>query len=112
MRRRAPKGGCWIGPKFYRGGQFLPSSPKANTLEPTLQAMADAMIHQAEADLPPDVGYSMAMIRVLRRRSEPSAKDLRTLDRRRRAAVALLADHPNALVRRHFGAMLASYPNT
>ena len=74
-------------------------------------ALSEAMIHQAEADLPPDVGYSVALVRVLRRRSQPTAKDLRTLDRRRRAAVALLADHPDPVVRKHFSGLLAAYPN-
>ena len=113
-RKRAPKGGCWAAGKFYKGGQFLPKPAPPNKLAAVLSAVTDALVTRVEADdLPPDTGYSQAMIRVLRRRSEPTPRDLRILDNRRRAAVTLLAgNHPDPLVRRHFAGLLASYPNT
>jgi len=112
-RKRAPKGGCHRNGKFYKGGQFLPKRKAESGERETLNALSDVMIHRAEADdLPPDVGYSRAMGRMLVYGQKPSVKDLAALDRRRRAAVAMLADHPDSVVRQHFAGLLAAYPNT
>ena len=111
-RNRAPKGGCTVAGKFYKGGQFLPALKPPNKLAETLAAITEVMIYNVEAnDLPPDVGYSRAMGRILVYGRKPTVKDIAALDRRRRAAIGLLADHPDPLVRRHFAGLLAAYPN-
>ena len=111
-RHRAPKGGCTVAGKFYKGGQFLPNPKPPNDLAAIVDRLTDVMIHWVEADyLPPDVGYSTAMSSVLVYGRKPNVKALAALDRHRRAAVAWLADNPDPLVRRHFAGLLASYPN-
>jgi hypothetical protein len=111
-RRRAPRGGCYCNGRLYRGGQFLPKRKTESRERKTLDALSEVLIHRVESDdLPPDVGYNQAMRRVLRRRSKPTVKDLAALDRRRRQAMAVLADHPDSIVRQHFAGLLAAYPN-
>ena len=91
--------------------------PKARQAAPQpretgiVDAMAEWMILRTEADLPLDPGYSAVMRRVMVRGEAASPKDLRKIDRRRRASIAVLADHDDVRIRRYFGAILAAYPS-
>ena len=106
MRRRAPKGGCTCNGRTYKGGQFLPAHGEAI---PLVDALRDELIARVEAtDLPPDRESALAMRRILR--GCATGRDKRIWQRRRRQAVAMLADQGSDALRPYWRAMLAAMP--
>ena len=114
-RRRAPKGGCTCNGRHYRGGQFLPKAgaielPGRTTGAPDLvTALAElAIVHTLAVEFPPDPRAATAQRRV--HRGTATGRDARILDRRRRAAIAMLADTGPDPVRPYFRTLLAAFP--
>lgn len=88
MRARAPKGGCTINGRFYKGGQFL---PKPLPQPVRLVAMSDEdAIHMTLALMPTSVEAAQALHRCMSGRA--TKRDRALLDGRRMAAVQTLRD--------------------
>lgn len=105
-QRRAPKGGCIVNGKRYAGGQFLPAHGEAI---PLVDALAEELIRRVEStELAPDRDAALALRRVMR--GSRAQRDLRVLDRRRRQAVAMLADQGPDVLRPYWRAVLAAMP--
>lgn len=68
VRRRAPKGGCYVAGRFFRGGCFLPAVGDISTVRiPGSLALTDEQrLLAALARLPSTIETARAMARVLR----------------------------------------------
>ncbi len=82
-RRRSPKGGCFVGRKFYPGGQFLPAGDMVSFDECAITAeLALVTLH--------DDVYCRAMTAILH--GSKAIRHRKVLQARRLRAVAHLVD--------------------